>query len=427
MMMLADDADIGVDEFLVDLVPAVALACRLARVASGLAQGRIGAISSERVRKGIDRAGANQTPGEVVGDEAAAARRARRNDGQPRRHRLQGHVAERLRDRWIEQHVHRGDGAAEILTALEAGEDRIGEPLFEPFARRPLADDQHLVPHPATREPVDRLGKDVEALFHHEPADEADHRLVVGDAEAPAPRHVAPPGIEDRPIDAAGPDSDIVVHALVAQQLRHRLRGREDRVAAPVEAPQHRKHRGLEKGQAIVARIGLEPRMDRGDDGKIPFVRQRHRPVPENFGAGDVEDVRGERPEVALHARRDHEADLVFRPPRDREPGDVDEIAGRREGRLLDRRRINADLRAAPEEIAGEPVQRLVRPVADIIVIAAEDGHAKVGHVHFRRHMEFPVGTQKRRVAADRREQLAVGRRTQGRAHSSSSGVIGMR
>ena len=71
---------------------------------------------------------------------------------------------------------------------LEAGEDRVGQPLLEPVARRPVADHQHLVADLAAGEPVDRVGEDVEALFHHQPADEADHRHVVGDAER------APPG-----------------------------------------------------------------------------------------------------------------------------------------------------------------------------------------------------------------------------------------
>ena len=43
----------------------------------------------------------------------------------------------------------------------------------------------------ARGQPVDRLGEDVEALFGDDPADEADHRLVVADAERAPPGRIA--------------------------------------------------------------------------------------------------------------------------------------------------------------------------------------------------------------------------------------------
>ena len=47
------------------------------------------------------------------------------------RHRFQRDVAKSLGDRRVEQHVHRRDRAAEILAALIAGEDRVGQALLE--------------------------------------------------------------------------------------------------------------------------------------------------------------------------------------------------------------------------------------------------------------------------------------------------------
>ena len=231
-------------------------------------------------------------------DQALAAGRDRRDHRQAGRHRLERDVAEGLGHRRIEQHVHRGDRAAEIGAALEAGEDRVGQPLLEPVARRPVADHQHLVADLAAGEPVDRVGEDVEALFHHQPADEADRRHVVLDAERAPPGEVAAAGIEDLAVDAARPDADVVVHPLVAQQLRHRIRRREDGVAAAVEAAQHGEHDRLEEGHAVIARIGLEAGMDRGDHRQVPVARQRHRAVAEDVGAGDVEDVGAEGAEV---------------------------------------------------------------------------------------------------------------------------------
>ena len=233
------------------------------------------------------------------------------------------------------------------------------------------------------REPVDGVGEDVEPLFHHQPPGESDHRNVVGDSEAAPPGEVAPFGIEDLPVDAAGPDADVVVHALVAEQLGHGIGRREDGVAAAVEAPEDREHHRLEEGQAVIARIGLEAGVDRGDHRQVQPVGEGHRAVAGDLRACDVEDVRPERLEVPAHAGRDADSDPVFGPAGEGHCGDVDQVAGRREGRRPGDRRIGADGRALADEIAGQAVQRLVRPVADVIVIAAEDGDAKVGDVHW--------------------------------------------
>ena len=88
--------------------------------------------------------------------------------------------------------------------------------------------------------------------------------------------------------------------------------------------------------------------------------------------------------EIAPDAGRKRERQPVFGPAWDRHRGHADEIAGRREGRLLDRRRIDADLHALAQQIADQPVERLVGAVADIIVIAREEGDAEVGRLHAR-------------------------------------------
>ena len=141
-------------------------------------------------------------------------------------------------------------------------------------------------------------------------------------SDAP-PGQVAPPGIEDLAVDAARPDADVVVHPLVAQQLRHRIRRREDRVAAAVEAAQDRQQHRLEEGHAVIARIGLEAGVDRGDHRQVPSARQRHRAVAGNVGAGDVEDVGPEGLEVPARPRRERHAELIFGAARDRQRRDA--------------------------------------------------------------------------------------------------------
>ncbi len=105
------------------------------------------------------------------------------HDREPAGHRLDGHVAEGFGDRRIEQHVHAGNGSPKVGALLKAGEDRIGKPVLEPFARGAVAYYQHLVPDLTLRELIDGVGKDVQPLFHHQPPNEADGGFVVGNPQ----------------------------------------------------------------------------------------------------------------------------------------------------------------------------------------------------------------------------------------------------
>ena len=94
---------------------------------------------------------------------------------------------------------------------------------------------------PARREGVDRVGEDVEALFHDDPAEEGDDHFVVGDAERSPPFHVAALGVELVAVDAARPDRDVAVHALRAKDRGGRFGGRHHDLAAAIEAPHDRR------------------------------------------------------------------------------------------------------------------------------------------------------------------------------------------
>src|SRR3546814_11608893 len=68
--------------------------------------------------------------------------------------------------------------------------------------------------------------------------------------------------IEDVPVYAPRPDADIIAHPLFAQELRHRFGRRDDGVAAAVEAAEQRFDHRLQKGEAVIARVCFEARMD---------------------------------------------------------------------------------------------------------------------------------------------------------------------
>ena len=155
---------------------------------------------------------------------------------------------------------------------------------------------------PCARRRVDRVGEHVEALFQHQPAEEGDDHVIVGDAVRGAKVGAAPVGIELRAVDAARPDRDVAVHALGAQDGGGRFGGRDERVAAAVEAAQDRAHGRLEPLEVIICEIGVEARVDRGDDRDVARPRPADRAVRDDVGAGDVDDVGGEGGEVAAHA-----------------------------------------------------------------------------------------------------------------------------
>ena len=58
----------------------------------------------------------------------------------------------------------------------------------------------------AIGERVDRVGKDVESLFHYDPAQESDNQIAVRYPEPTSPCHIAAVGIELLAVDAAAPD-----------------------------------------------------------------------------------------------------------------------------------------------------------------------------------------------------------------------------
>ena len=92
---------------------------------------------------------------------------------------------------------------------------------------------------------------------------------------------------------------------------------------------------------------------------------------------------------LGANAARSRRTDGVRPKPRDipggrgsATDGTADQIAGRREGGIIDHRRIDSDAGALLEQIADQAVERLVRAVAHIIVIARKEGDSKVARLH---------------------------------------------
>ena len=352
------------------------------------AQSGIDAIGGERLGKG-DGVGLlagrhHQPPGHTLGNKAGAPGRARGDHGQPARHGFEGDIAEGLGDAGVEEDVAAGERLPERLAGLEPGKDRAGQIGSEPAARRAVADHQHLVRHAARAQLDDRLGEHVEAFLHHQPPEEHDGDVRLGQPERAPPFGIAARGGEDRAIHSAAPQPDIGVHLHRQQLVDHALRRGDQRVAAGVEAPQQADDQRFEEGHVVIARIGFEPGVDRGEHRNVMILRPPQRRMARGIGRGDVDDIGLEGFQIALHrcANSGGQAILAASLHRHRHIGQADQIAGGLEIGIGDLGRIDAHLRAFGQQRADQAVQRLIGPVAGVVVVAAEQGNAKIGNLH---------------------------------------------
>ncbi len=141
--------------------------------------------------------------------------------------------------------------------------------------------------------------------------------------------------------------------------------------------------KGLECLEVIISEIGVEAGVDRGHRRNLVPPRPGHRAVTDDVGTGDMDDIGVELGEVATNARSEPDGQAVFGAAGDGDRRHVNQVAGRREGRLLNCRRIDPHLDPLAQQISDEPIERLVGPVADIIVIARKEGDAEVVRFHW--------------------------------------------
>ena len=97
-----------------------------------------------------------------------------------------------------------------------------------------------------------------------------------------------------------------------------------------------------------------------------------------------MDDIGSELRKIAANALGKPDRQAIFGAARYRERGNADEIARGRERWILDGRRIDAHLDALAKQVSNKAVERLVRAVTDILVIARKEGHAEVGGLHRR-------------------------------------------
>ena len=95
-----------------------------------------------------------------------------------------------------------------------------------------------------------------------------------------------------------------------------------------------------------------------------------------------MDDIGAELSKIAADPFGKPDRQAIFGAPGYRERGNADEISGRRERRIVDGRRIDAHLDTLPKQVSDKAVERLIGAVTDVIVIAREEGHAKVGRLH---------------------------------------------
>ena len=247
---------------------------------------------------------------------------------------------------------------------------------------RAFADHQHLVRYLAPFQFVDRIGKDIETLFHHQPTQKADDRFVIGDAQRLAPLQIAATGVENLAIHAARPDADIIVHPLVAEHLGHRFRRCHQSIAAAVQAPQYRFDNRLQKGQIVIAGVGFKPRMHRGQHRNILAARPRYHLVSDPVRAGYLHDIGIEALEIPAHIAGDTGREAIFTASGKSHRRHADQVTRGLEGRRVGGGRIDADGGALPQQIVDQPVEGLVGAVAHEIIIAAVQGNAKVTDFH---------------------------------------------
>jgi hypothetical protein len=99
-----------------------------------------------------------------------------------------------------------------------------------------------------------------------------------------------------------------------------------------------------------------------------------------------MDDVRLEFGKVAADFGRKSKRHAIFGPRRDRRRRHGHHFADRIEGGIFDRRRINPNVSALAKHIVNQPVQRLVRAIPHIIVIARKEGDSKIARLHRGQH-----------------------------------------
>ena len=231
----------------------------------------------------------------------------------------------------------------------------------------------------ARRERGKHLGEHTQPLFQHQPTEKADRHLVVADPQRAPPCEAARLGMEAAMVDPARPVGDRCRHSPLADQGGDRGGWCQDQIGAIVEPPQDAQHHRLQQAIAVIAKIGIEAGVDRGDHRHSSPPRPGDRGMAQELGRGDMNEVGCECLQVAARACGQAAAQFVLAPPARKGKGrHIDQVATRRKGGGVRGRRIDPHRRARAEQMLDQQVQRLVGAVTHVIIVAAEQGHAEV-------------------------------------------------
>ena len=224
---------------------------------------------------------------------------------------------------------------------------------------------------------AEHLGVKRDALFAHQAAEEQHRHIVVGDASRMAPGHVAPRGREKIAVDAAAPQTGMIVAAQCLHLRDERGGGREDVIGAAIEAPQVRLGKRPQPAQAVVVEVGLEPCVHAGHERHPEHPREGFRAGAEDVGRRDMDDLRGEPPDVLAHLARQagRETELATHGERNRRHRH--QRPGRLEGgRAGDRRVDPHGATGLAFEVIDQRVERPVRSFPQVIVVAGKQRDA---------------------------------------------------
>ena len=167
------------------------------------------------------------------------------------------------------------------------------------------------------------------------------------------------------------------------EQGAHAVAGHHHLIEAIIEAALKRDEQRFGKTKMVIARIGFEPRMVRGNDGCATLARPGDGAMADDIRRGHMHDIGIEALEISTDIRAQALTKPIFAATAGHAPaGDRDEIAGRLESGFLDRRGIDAHGRACAQSRSDKAVESLIGAVADVIIIAAEERNAEVCHCH---------------------------------------------
>ena len=120
-------------------------------------------------------------------------------------------------------------------------------------------------------------------------------------------------------------------------------------------------------------KIGLEARVQAGDDRNAKALGEGLRARPEDVGRGDMDQIGSEARDVLANLPRQPGGEPELASHRQCYRGHRDQVAGGLERRRVGHWRVDAELVALLQAAADQAIERLVGAFPDVIVIAGDE------------------------------------------------------